>query len=205
MTYASSKGCALVLLALASLAQNPPTAYVESLFAQFNRPSTTDSAAQQIRDLATKDARVRVYMAQKLPAIISANAKGDWQSVTGTWMNAVRLAGQLKLEGAIPALAESLSRGPIRGGYDKHNEITRTFAQNSNLEFDIVGRALADIGDAAVPAVANVLANGDTMVRLRAAWILENINSPAARQAMRDRIQVESDPTVKNLLQSFLK
>jgi hypothetical protein len=155
-----------------------------------------------IHDLALRDTTVRDYMAERLPAVINANAKGDWRSVTLTWMNAVRLAGQLKIDAAIPALIESLSRSPVRGGYDMNDGIGYTFSRGAKLEFDIVARALADIGDPSVPAVAGVLANGDTqMVRVRAAWILKNIDSPTAHKAMSDRLQIETDPAMKKLLE----
>jgi hypothetical protein len=85
-------------------AQDAPGVDVQSLLTQLSQGSTTNSAAQQIHDLALKDVTVRDYLAQKLPTMISANAKGDWRSVNLMWLNAVRLAGQLKLETTIPAL-----------------------------------------------------------------------------------------------------
>src|ERR1700739_1704824 len=112
-------------------------------------------------------------------------------------LNAVRLAGQLKLETAIPALIQSLlgrNQVPV-WAYDKPGPVgASTFSRNARLENDIVARALADIGDPAVPAVAYVLANGDTRVlRVRAAWILININTPAARKAMSDALESARD------------
>ena len=143
-----------VLCFASCFAQNVPD--VQSLYTQLNQPANTNSAAQQLHDLAAKDSVVRDYMAQKLPAMISAGATGDWHSVTLQWMNAVRLAGQLKLETTIPALIESLSRNPVRGGYDMQAGIGYTSSRGAKLQFDIVARALADIGDPAVPSVAGV-------------------------------------------------
>lgn len=186
----------MFVVCFATFAQNVPTPDIQVLYAQLNEPTATNSAAQQIHDLALKDATARDFMAQQLPAMISAD-------LTFQWANAVRLAGQLKLQTAIPALIQALSRPPIRRGYDKQTEIGRTFGRESILEFDIVARALADIGDPAVPPVAEVLANGETRtLRLRAAWILININSLAARQAMRERLQKETDPGIWKLLES---
>jgi hypothetical protein len=180
---------------------------VQSLVTQLDQSSTTNSAAQQIHDLAAKDATVRDYLAQKLPAMISANANGDWQSVNLMWLNTVRLAGQLKLETTIPALIQSLlGRNPVAvWAYDRPWHGGSTLSEDAKLLNDIVARALADIGDPAVPAVADVLANGDPTQRKRAAWILININTPVARKAMSDRLQIETDPAMKNLLETLLK
>jgi hypothetical protein len=186
-------------------AQDAPGVDVQSLLTQLSQGPTTNSAAQQIHDLALKDATVRDYLAQKLPAIISANAKGDWQSVNLMWLNAVRLSGQLKLETTIPALIQSLlGRTFIHvWAYDQPSPRGGTFARDARLENDIVARALADIGDPTVPSVAEVLANGETRtLRVRAAWILINIDSPTARQAMRQRLQNETDPGIWKLLES---
>jgi hypothetical protein len=177
---------------------------IGALYDQLLQPSETNSAAQQIHDLAAKDATARDYLAHKLPTMISANAKGDWQSVNLMWLNAVRLAGQLRLETAIPALLQSLlgrNQVPV-WAYDKPGPVgASTFSRDARLENDIVARALADIGDPAVPAVAYVLANGDTRIlRLRAAWVLINIDTPAARKAMSDVLKVETDPGIRQLL-----
>lgn len=191
-------------------ARSAPAPDIQALFKELNEPdvAATNSAAKQIYDLALKDPAARDYVAQKLPTMISANAKGDWRSVNLMWLNAVRLAGQLKLETTIPALIQSLvGRNLIPvWAYDQPTPRSGTFARDARLENDIVARALADIGDPATPAVADVLANGDTRVlRLRAAWILININTPAARKAMSDRLQIETDPGIKQLLEKVLE
>jgi hypothetical protein len=193
----------LLLCGLACFAQ---TQNIEALYAQLNEPATTNSAAQQIHDLASKDATARNFLAQNLPAMITAGVTGGEKSLTFRWANAVRLAGQLKLDTTVRALIQALPFAPIRAGYDKQDDIGRTFGRGATLEFDIVARALADIGDPAVPAVANVLANGDTRVlRLRAAWILKNIDTTAAHKAMIDRAQVETEPAIKSVLEGAIK
>jgi len=189
----------IVMVCFTSLAQNVRVPDIQLLYAQLNEPSTTNSAAQQIHDLALRDATAQDFMAQRLPAMISANARGDWQSINGMWLNAVRLAGQLKLVTAIPALIESLSGRNLIPvcAYDRSSCGVSTFSLAARLETDIVARALADIGDPALPAVANVLAKGETRtLRLRATWILINIDSPAARQVMRERLPAETDPGI---------
>jgi hypothetical protein len=201
-------GPVLFLCSINCFPQNTPT--IESLFTQLNQPdfSATSCAAMQIYHLAWHDAAARDYLAQKLPAMISANAKGDWQSVTLAWNNAVRLAGQLRVEAAIPALMQSLSgRDPVPvWAWDKPWQGGSTLGRDAILENDIVARALADIGDPAIPAVADLLANGETRVmRVRAAWILKNINTPAARTVMSDRLQIETNSDIRKLLGALLK
>ena len=120
------------------------------------------------------------------------------------WANAVRLAGQLKIVAAIPALVQALSKPAVAGGYDSTATGGYTFTIGAKLVYDVVGRALADIGDPSVPALAKILANGDPDARKRVFWILVNIDSPAAKQAMQDRLPNETDPAIKGAIEHHL-
>ena len=195
--------CALVLVfsSLLGLGQSPPT--IQSLFVQLRQEKTTSAAAQEIRDRAVKDSAARDFMAQRLPSMIKSRPAGPTNLI---WMNAVRLAGQLKVTSAIPALKDALSLGPIRGGYDYGtSDNYPSPSEGVKLRYDIVGRALADIGDPSVPSLADVLSHGDAPARKRAFFILSNINSPAARQALRDHLPNEGDPAIKEMIQKELQ
>jgi hypothetical protein len=74
----------------------------------------------------------------------------------------------------------------------------------ASLDDDVVGRALADIGDPSVPVLADILSKGDFAGRRRALWILWNIKSPAAQKAMRDHLPSEGDPRLSGLIQNLL-
>ena len=186
----------LVFHSLGCFGQIP--ASIQTLYDQLNQPTTTNAAAREIRDLTSKDSTARQFVAQRIPSLISGRANADT-----VWMNAVRLAGQLKVTSAIPALKQALSRGEIRGGYD-YEGAAISLAEFAQLRYDIVGRALADIGDPSVSAVADFLSGGDVPARKRAVFILSNINSPAAMQAMRDHFPTESEPAIRNMIQQDL-
>src|ERR1700730_1005401 len=98
----------LLFYSAAGVGQTP--ANIQTLYAQLNQPTTTNAAAKKIRELAGQDSTTRDFIAQRLPSMI-----GKWpgasthQLPTLTWMNAVRLAGQLRVASAIPALKQALS------------------------------------------------------------------------------------------------
>jgi hypothetical protein len=172
---------------------------VSTLYAQLTQLRTTDGAAKSIRDAASQDRTAKGFVAERIPSLLTSSRKtGD-----EVWMNAVRLAGQLKVVAAIPALKEALSVGPIRGGYDNQSPVISA-SQYFQLRYDIVARALADIGDPSIPTAADILSHGDAADRKRAVSILSNINSPAANQAMRDHLPVEQDPQIKEMIQRSL-
>jgi hypothetical protein len=70
---------------------------------------------------------------------------------TQVWNNAVRLSGELKVTAAAPALAKWI--GLNTGG-------SVTFAGTERLENNAPGKALAQIGNPAVPALIRVLEHG---------------------------------------------
>lgn len=185
----------LAVYSVGSLSQAP--ANIQSLFVQLRQEKTTNAAAREIRDQARKDPAARDFIAQRLPSMIKN------RPTNLIWMNAVRLAGQLKVTSAIPALKDALSLGPIRGGYDYEGSMI-SLSEYAQLRYDIVGRALADIGEPCVPAVADVLSSSDASMRERAIFILSNIDSPAAQKALRDHLPKEDDPAIKQMIQNEL-
>jgi len=185
----------------------PPDAETEigELYDKLIQSSETNAAAAEIAQLAKNDPAARNFMASKLPSlIVDQLPSGDIRTASPVWLNAVRLAGQLKLVAAIPALKRALSKPPMFGAYDDqyHGAATSTIAEK--LAFDLVGRALADIGDPSVPVLAEILSTGDTAARKRATLILMNIDSPAAEKVMRDHLPRESDPTLKKITEQIL-
>ena len=170
-------------LSLPTAAQKKPD--IHELFAQLNNAGTTNHAAQVILRVASEDPAAREYMVEKLPDMI------DKLTLDQVWRNAVWLLGQLKASNSVPALMEALPRSPFRPSII-------LFGEMLSLNSDPVGKALFEIGDPAVPALANLLErSGDTMDRWRAARILWNIDSPASRKVLRDDLQHETDPGIK--------
>ena len=103
----------------------------------------------------------------------------------GTWKKnfAIRLAGEMKLEAAIPLMMTALHEGPD----DCINE-----------EYH---RAFAKIGSEAVIAhFASDYATSEWQERMFIACTLEDIHSDQAVQACLDFLKVEEDPLIKGLL-----
>jgi HEAT repeat protein len=59
--------------------------------------------------------------------------------------------------------------------------------------------ALCEMGDSAVPAVADLLKSSDFETRRRAARILWNMDSAASRKALTNHMAREEDPRIKQV------
>jgi HEAT repeat protein len=133
-----------------------------------------------------------------LPGII---AKGPPDDVSGNhvWFNAVNLAGELKIKEACEALAKWMDTesGPLDGTIDLGIEI--------RLEDKPAAKALAEIGDPALPVVAPVLNQGDDEHRWDAVYILNLIGSPAAKKLLRGHVSSEPNPRLRQLIQRILE
>lgn len=193
----------MIVVASNGLAQ---TNKMDALYAKFLRASDTNTAAAEIVEVARNDQSAKTYLSSKLPAlIIDQLPTGGPETASPVWLNAVRLTGQLKLVAAIPALKQALSKPSMFfGAYDDTSHGASTFTSNAKLGSDLVGRALADIGDPSVPVVAEFLSTGDSTAKKRAMWILLNIDSPEAKKAMADDLRGESDPMIKAWIQEAL-
>jgi len=167
-----------------ALALGQENTEIAGLYESLTRAESTDAAAQWILDLSVKNPSVKGFAAAKLPPLIRSSEIGP------VWLNAVRLAGQLKVAAAVPALIESLTRGPVGRG-----EVT--MAQYANLDMDVVAKALAEIGEPSIPPVKKMLGDNDAAQRKRGAMILLKINSPQSRRVLRNHLKAESDPAIR--------
>ena len=188
--------CITICLAfgfLGALSQAQSLPAIHILFTELNQPKTTDRAAQQILQIATKDSAAREYVTQRLPGMI------DRPNTNKVWLNAVRLAGQLRASEAIPSLQRALARGPVGGlmAYSMTREI--------QLDDDLVAKALSEIGEAAIPTVSTLLRSEDRKARRRAVLILRNMDTPAARRVLQDRLSDETDTRIKELIETCLR
>jgi HEAT repeats len=183
----------LTYAALASTSVAQKAQDISRLFAQLSQPRTTDGAARQILQAVSKDADVRQYVVQRLPEMIN---KPETDVV---WLNAIRLAGQLKASEVVPSLQKAFLRGQLG------RPANTTLGAEMQLDDDVVAKALSEIGDPALSVVTDFLRSGDRKVRRRAVLILMNMNSPAARKVLQDRIEHETDPKIKDLIESGLR
>jgi len=153
----------------------------------------SDRARDSLVKLASSDSSIMNELANVVPFWVE-KCKND-----PMWVNIVRLTEKLKLTSAAPALVEALDRK-----YYESPIVTAYTAEH--LVYDPVGRALAAIGDPAIPALShrwNQLSN--PAERSRIAVILEAIGTPAAAMAMRQQLAKESDPWVKGIINSRLR
>jgi len=181
---------AFILSNVPCVAQNVPD--VGELISRLNRPDSTDRAAKQIAEVATKDAKAREIVVKTLPEMI------DKPETDEVWLNAVRLAGQLKVQEAVPSLMTAFARGPLGG------RIGSTMTDEFRLNKDVVAKALSQIGDPAIPAVTSLLASGELKTRRRAVLILQNMGTPAARKVLQERLPQETNPRIKELIANGL-
>jgi HEAT repeat protein len=73
------------------------------------------------------------------------------------------------------------------------------------LDNDIVAKALARIGNPAIPGVENLMHSPDEVTRGRAIRILRNIDLPAACKALGDGLPQERNPDLKALIREGLQ
>jgi hypothetical protein len=172
------------------LAQSHPSP--SKLVQLLQSKKTTNNARDELLRLGKSDPEVQKYLAAHLPRLIeSGPSTADCQENTcETWLNAVKLAGQLKIAKAVPALAQWISwreRGAPLG-----------LSSEAMLVFYPAATALWEIGNPAVPAVQHVL-ESDQRPRFRRIdeRVLCIINTPESKAALRDFLPRESDPDLQ--------
>jgi HEAT repeat protein len=164
---------------------------IRVLMARFNEDTLGPNAEEQILEAARRDPVARQYVVQELPDMIG-------KPESDVWLRTVSLAGKLKASEAVPALLQAMLRRPFPA------ETYITSGGIMRLDNDIVAKALSRIGNPAIPGVENLMNSADDMTRGRAIRILRNIDSPAARKALRDRFPQESNPDLRELIQDGL-
>lgn len=160
-------------------AQGKPS--VQQLFRQLQSTQTSDQAGIKLLELGNGDARARRFLAAHLPVLIDTDPR-DRRPDAATllrseWCNAARLAGGLRLVEAAPALVKRIS-------YRTSSLMTSSRAEG--LTTSPAGTALVQIGDAAIPALRQVLKQSESNPNMDVVYALIQINSPRARAELRD-------------------
>ena len=163
-----------------------------ALFRKLQIPNTTDQATQQMLDLAKSDSNVRPYLAKRLPKMIEMNPYRSFS----VWRNEVRLAGELKIAEAAPALAKWIA-------VTEDDGIGTPLP--SALETNPAAKALSQIGNPAVPALKSKLASGKWQERRLAILACQAIGSPSAQDALRQHLSGESDPNLRSLAERTIR
>jgi HEAT repeat protein len=171
---------------------------VSVLLEQLQSRRTSDQAKTQLLELAHSDASARMYLATHLPPLIEADPRDPRPYrrayARPQWLNAVRLAGELRLADAAPALTKWIEmRVPF--GITSQN-------MEEGLLNSPAGYALYQIGDPAIPAVERLLAQGDRDERFHAAYVLAKIDSPQSIAVLREYEKNGKDRELANYLKT---
>jgi hypothetical protein len=166
---------------------------VLALMQELQSPQKTGQAYEQLVKLGKSDSNARQYLSSHLPAVVE---KGP-QEPAQPWVNAVSLVGDLKITEASLALAKWIGV--------KTGDGTITLAREAKLETSAPGKALAQIGDPAIPALVGVLQRGNLSERWNSAFALNLIGSPSAKNALRDHLRRKADSTLRSFIENSLK
>jgi|SRR5215472_3416932 len=166
---------------------------VATVFRRLQSSTDTHEVTEQLLKRGRSDSKVREYIARHLPPMIEKGpAEKDH---LGSWIELVRLAGELKIAEAAPALTTWLT-------IDNIGEITT--GGFIRLENNPAGKALAEIGDPAVPVVARVFDRGTLRERRYAVYVLNLINSPSAKATLQERLSREPDKDLREFIRKSL-
>lgn len=169
---------------------------VATVFQRLQSQSSTgiNEATEQLLRRGRSDFKVREYIARHLPPMIE-KGPGEKGDHLGPWIEFVRLAGELKIAEAAPALTKWLT-------IDNIGEITT--GGFIRLENNPAGKALAEIGDPAVPAVARVFDQGTLRERRYAVYVLSLINSSSATSALQEQSHREPDKALRDYIRKVV-
>lgn len=166
-------------------AQSHPAA--SELVQRLQSDETTDDARKQLLQLGRSDPDVRHYLAVQLPPLIERGPKScppseivdlaaRWHACP--WYNAVQLSGRLKIAEAASALAPWINW---------RNEGPFLPTLEVQLIFHPAAKALAEIGDPAIPILQRVLSSGNLGEHARAVLVLCIIHTPKAKAVLQDQ------------------
>jgi len=193
-------GCWSCLIVHRIVAQSRPA--LSELVQKLQSEKTTDEARKQLLQVGKSDPDVRHYLAQ-LPPMIEIGPKScppsDIQDVferwhVCPWHNAVELSGKLRIAEAVTALAPWI-------GWRADGPFSPTL--EARLVFHPAAKALAEIGDPAIPVVQQALSNPKD--HYRAVRILCIIHTAKAKAVLRDNLQHETDPDLQAMIKRVLE
>ena len=193
LVYSTFVLCAIAVANACAVGQEP--ASNETLFAQLQGDTTTDKALQQFLKRTAQSSDAQKYLAAHLPEQIFQGPQNNHALV---WANEVYLAGAFHIQEAIPALVKWMDQpvGGPEGG---------TLSSLEHLLPFQAGRALAKIGEPAIPALSDVLKTGGSRPRWVACRALNMIGTPRAIRALTDHLGQESDPELKTYIEKVTK
>jgi len=176
--------CLLSVAGWASAGQVRPS--VSKLFGQLQSEATTNQALGEILQIDPSNVAACKYLSAHLPALIRQLPQENPQ----VWLNAIKVAGAFRIKEAIPSLVQWI-------GVPASDLGGASLSESAGLETFAAGKALAQIGEPAVPSLVGVLQKGTTHERTVAVRALVKIHSPEAITALRDHLSREQDQSLK--------
>jgi hypothetical protein len=166
---------------------------------------TTDEARKQLVQLANSDPDAKHYLAAQLPSMIEVGPKScpssdiedlntKWHACP--WYNAVELSGKLRIAEAASALAPWISwraEGPFLPTLE------------AQLVFHPAAKALAAIGDPAIPVLQQALSSGNSKDHAVAVRVLCIIHTPKAKTVLQNDLPRETVPEVQTMIKNSLR
>ena len=176
---------------------------VQQLFRELQSGPTCNQAESELRELGSADSNARHFLALHLPALIEADPTPTQQErdrgepVKPAWRDAVRLAGELKIVEAVPALAKwiTISTSPA---------VSLGIGEEALVDSP-AGQALVQIGDPSVPILQTKLSLGDQRERYHAAYVLNAIDSRNADKALSKYVADGRDRHLAELIRNVLE
>jgi hypothetical protein len=165
----------------------------ETLFQKLQSEQTASGAFEQFLKLGKKRPDVRNYLGVHLPEKIAAGPVDQGK----VWNYEVELAGLLGIVEAIPSLIQHIDEDIPGYGV--------TLSSQERLADYPAGKALAQIGEPAVPALSSVLETGDYRKRWVASRALNLIEAMTATNALRKHLPNESDPKLREYIEGVLQ
>lgn len=197
--------CSLALLAISwawlcssnGLAKDQKGASVEVLLRNLQVEKSSSEAADELLRRGAADAETRNYLVRHLPGLLEKyqpNMPGAHGNLV--WWNEAKLAGELKIVESVPGLIKGIDikAGPGSGGSLGYNF----------YDYDAVW-SLILIGPPAVPALVSVLKHGTALRRREAAYVLGEIGTDRAREALTAAHKREADTEVRSRIEEALK
>ena len=189
--------CLFVHLIMAQSRQAP-----SELVQKLQSEKTTDEARKQLLQVGNSDPEVRRYLAAQLPPLIQRGPKScppsDIQDVfkrwhACPWYNAVELSGKLRIAEAVTALAPWI-------GWRADGPFSPTL--EARLVLHPAAKALAEIGDPAIPVVQQALSNPKD--HYPAVRILCIIHTAKAKAVLQEDLPHETNSAVQTMIKNSL-
>lgn len=153
---------------------------LDALFALLQDRETSSNAAASLEELCRAKPDTIAIVRARLPSML-AIAKDEMVERAEA-----KVVEDLRISEAIPALAQLLQTQSDFASWE-------TLYRKMNLVDDPIAHALSQLGDAALPAMSNLLKDENATVRRRTALALLLMKTPASIALLRLHLDTETD------------